>query len=938
MSACGQGSLCVCRWGLNPDLDDSFAAWIPVPEEDLDDVYAVADTVTSYEWCQRSRNGNAHDIRVRMSRCRCGVLWHRDSLEDPTCACCEAKNTPAGPSRGDAENAAVAVRLFRCEDCGVFLQCLNWVISRHRTAPLHMLRKWDGEMWTEVTLAGLGLVYQLGHGGFRCPFLEDVTRSMVVMSMNGVHSVQFWYCDCDWSRRKNNLQQLGDNTWHPATTIDPVTCATFKALESFRLMNVVGNTNVHDYVGMLERLTDPTMMSSVLDRYKVFGRMSRQWAFLKRAKRSARAFYSDGLVNTKAGELAVLWWPCPHNKKNLPEGWEDVAPEWRFLYILLLALDANFRLKNRIQVNEHQDHSLGSGWGYFVERKAYRRHLKNYVAENDVSTCIAFAALLQKETRIMTGLRVLGVGGCVCAHHGVVQPQGMGDLQKGERYANMDWIFLCAIVQVSVLMLVISYDIACQWKVHLWEWAAKIAATSGETVDLAQFVIEFRLPVWHAAVHEESYVGIAKSVGVGDGARHDSLEDKIDYLNWEKNIHQGDSLARKLIVSIAERDRQIDAFEHVDKSLSSKLRKEWQGKIDAWLADKTQPNPYCLKDGRKGGPTEVQVRLDLRNDEAAENTGVAARGNAEGDSTQERRIAFMPKLRTFRNLQLVHMSGVAALIAEEEEQRDVEVSPPKVEHIKLLPDKEVCLRSAQCKDALDMVRSRLHAKRHLTIWRNANSAGQRAATQSSTLIGQALKGKGFALQFQELQAVDLTVDEQEESDALVQKKLNRIGSSKRRARNEPALKEKKTFSWIWTAGGGPGDDEEGLHDVVRVEWTKAKTRRDWWVEEVHTVREEMRRCLQMLACIKGEWEGHIGLRSDVDPELAAGLRAYATCQKRLHRSIAASFLKQWDGSAGVARRRGGEGLYRDGPIIEDGVEGGEGGGGRDGDEGLNGLD
>jgi hypothetical protein len=62
----------------------------------------------------------------------------------------------------------------------------------------------------------------------------------------------------------------------------------------------------------------------------------------------------------------------------------------RFLYMLLVALDANFRLKNRMRPNEHPDPSLGPGWGYFVEPERYRDHLKNYVAEKDVrmSRCL----------------------------------------------------------------------------------------------------------------------------------------------------------------------------------------------------------------------------------------------------------------------------------------------------------------------------------------------------------------------------------------------------------------------------------------------------------------------------------------------------------------------------------------------------------------------
>jgi hypothetical protein len=57
-----------------------------------------------------------------------------------------------------------------------------------------------------------------------------------------------------------------------------------------------------------------------------------------------------------------------------------------FIKRVIVALDANFRLKNRMRPNEHPDPSLGPGWGYFVEPESYREHLKNYVAEKDVRT------------------------------------------------------------------------------------------------------------------------------------------------------------------------------------------------------------------------------------------------------------------------------------------------------------------------------------------------------------------------------------------------------------------------------------------------------------------------------------------------------------------------------------------------------------------------
>jgi hypothetical protein len=101
---------------------------------------------------------------------------------------------------------------------------------------------------------------------------------------------------------------------------------------------------------------------------------------------------------------------------------------------------------------------------------------------------------------------------------------------------------------------------------------------------------------------------------MGFGARHDTIENKVDHLNWEKNISQGkflcwttfwmtesfigDTLARKLIVAIAERDKQVGEFKEVDSTLRKHLRKEWQAQIDAWRADKTQPNPYSLPGGK----------------------------------------------------------------------------------------------------------------------------------------------------------------------------------------------------------------------------------------------------------------------------------------------------------------------------------------------------
>jgi hypothetical protein len=64
---------------------------------------------------------------------------------------------------------------------------------------------------------------------------------------------------------------------------------------------------------------------------------------------------------------------------------------FRFLYILILAMDTNFRMSSRYRKNERDDPELGPGWAYFVYNLLYMEHLKNYVSEKDVSISLSLA-------------------------------------------------------------------------------------------------------------------------------------------------------------------------------------------------------------------------------------------------------------------------------------------------------------------------------------------------------------------------------------------------------------------------------------------------------------------------------------------------------------------------------------------------------------------
>jgi hypothetical protein len=59
----------------------------------------------------------------------------------------------------------------------------------------------------------------------------------------------------------------------------------------------------------------------------------------------------------------------------------------RWLYALILAMDANFKLKCKDRgIN---DVELAPGWAYFVEQNRYMAHLKDHVDEPEVS-CSCF--------------------------------------------------------------------------------------------------------------------------------------------------------------------------------------------------------------------------------------------------------------------------------------------------------------------------------------------------------------------------------------------------------------------------------------------------------------------------------------------------------------------------------------------------------------------
>lgn len=79
--------------------------------------------------------------------------------------------------------------------------------------------------------------------------------------------------------------------------------------------------------------------------------------------------------------------------------------------MVILCMDANFRLKNQIVSNYSQDPGLGTGWAYMVPRKEYEAYVLSRANEKDVrggDSLISIFADLRPTDQHLCGISSFG--------------------------------------------------------------------------------------------------------------------------------------------------------------------------------------------------------------------------------------------------------------------------------------------------------------------------------------------------------------------------------------------------------------------------------------------------------------------------------------------------------------------------------------------------
>ncbi|KAG1727454.1 uncharacterized protein EDB91DRAFT_1239524 [Suillus paluster] len=717
---------------------------------------------------------------------------------------------------------------FCCRDCfGTELCCHSCVVASHANNPAHRIQEWMGIYFVPVLLKKLGLHVQLGYpAGEHCLLPQKAfNNDFTLIDTNSIHEISLDYCGCETAER--HVKQLLRTAWFPATSTDPRTAATFTILEQYHLLSFESKASGYEFYHSLAR-----------DHYEAFMRIVREWRHLKMLKQAGRGYDPTGVGNTKSGECAVLCPACPQPGRNLPDKWEEALKEISWLYGLFLAIDANFRLKRCIK-----------------------------------STCSSHNAVNMADTKVSQGLAATGV---------------VGDLQKGERYTNMDFLFF------STLR-------GRDWHKNLWE---RMSAMPSELhLNHSAKFIRFFVPKFHLPVHVLKCqtmfsFNFLKNVGctdgeapergwsninpvasstkeMGPGSRRNTLDDHFSDWNWKKVVGLGTTLLRKMDEAKEERDVHQMAFEELNRALKLtavrlKLAQleaaELQQGMDVSLHADVSPSIF------------IASGIDLEN----EQYGLHATDIQKG-TVQRLQNALQCKIDTWKRIQILYTPAVQLIESRVELPSHSTLGMINPEDSQLWLPSALCsnpipcnarllvteweLRHAQAGDTLEEMRQSLCLWDYIHVEARASATADkyRAACTALSSLAHMLGKVGWDHKYKVLERKD----------------------------DIRGMSVPKQLLWIWLVEGVGDGEDEVVQDSLRVEWCKARVRSMQWAKEVKLLQEEMRRVSCFLRWHASWWnkktsECTLGTAADNE-----GLGAYAYRQAQLRDDLTNCFENKW---------------------------------------------
>ncbi|KAG2078325.1 hypothetical protein BDR04DRAFT_998763, partial [Suillus decipiens] len=171
--------------------------------------------------------------------------------------------------------------------------CCPYMIKSHQSLPFHKIQLWIGKCFKDVTLANLGFVWYLGHGGKPCPWygasllydgnmeaLPHDTSPVTIVHSSRVFIHNVTWCHCQRPVPIQLLQLLRAGLF-PTSSTWPKSAFTFEVLDHFLIDFLECKTSARSFFEKLTRLTNNTFPDTVLDQYHELMRVSCLWWDLK---------------------------------------------------------------------------------------------------------------------------------------------------------------------------------------------------------------------------------------------------------------------------------------------------------------------------------------------------------------------------------------------------------------------------------------------------------------------------------------------------------------------------------------------------------------------------------------------------------------------------------------------------------------------------------
>ncbi|KAJ7760606.1 hypothetical protein B0H14DRAFT_3511096 [Mycena olivaceomarginata] len=611
----------------------------------------------------------------------------------------------------------------------------------------------------------------------------------------------------------------------------------------------------------------------------------------------------------ESGELALLCPACPHPGINLPVNWDKVPFEKAFLYALFLAIDTNFHLKRK-DVSSKEDLGLSKGWVFFGEVGPYMEHLKDNWQQT------------QPPDHESHGTASSGIGTVDCACHNMKCPNGVGDLQQGEKYLNMDYLYFMTLLGTLLLCFIVSYDIACQWYKNLWE-RMRIFPLEAQLGGEKKFM--FLVPKFHLPAHIEECNApkhgwadanhLANSTSIlGPGAWCDTLDTHFQYSNWKKITKLGTVLLDKIQKSMLMMLETLAAWVDVEASFEQSVTEAWTLMAIAWEVDSKNPNPFASTAQHKG---IAKVRLRLAGIAAADVGHEGVRDDMH--ETEMLSMGLQLEQQQIGAHETVYQE-TKCLERETKLQRKInswmaiqqlfipELVPGlKVQDISLwLPS--AIATCAQCPAWLQEYEFQLQQGQAVWVlkyiyWDGVHGTKVKLRSGSRTDVIQlcidslAAEYRTVRAALVKLGAILKQTEWQQYLRPLLAEDVRgrpcttfgdpeqqRGGGGKKKKRAQPPAE----MLWIWYLVGKTGKPE----DVVKSEH-KMRAKAMWYAEEIDLVEEEMWRVLQFLRWRRDWWKAWAELRIQVDGAFQDGQAAYTKKQAGYMHGLREHFKQLW---------------------------------------------